>query len=220
MKKKVVSLLLVFTLMFSLSVQAFAAYLPFTDVPENAWYRMYVEFVYSKNIMSGTSSTKFSPGNNLKREDAVVLLGKVYEQEHRTTISSNYSNPFSDVQNSSAYYYKYIGWAKTNGIVNGVSATKFGVGNYVSRKDFCVMIYNYQQKIRRASFKDHSNGYAPPLFDIANLTATEKTAVNALHKGSVVTGDSNGKFRPYDNITRAEVASVMTHLHDKQNWLR
>ena len=48
--------------------------LPFTDVPETAWYRTGVEYCYANGYMSGTTATTFTPNGNLTRAQIVVIL--------------------------------------------------------------------------------------------------------------------------------------------------
>ncbi len=53
---------------------AFAA--GFTDVPSSAWYYSAVNFVTSKGLFNGTSTTQFSPGQAMTRSMFITVLGR------------------------------------------------------------------------------------------------------------------------------------------------
>ena len=50
-------------------------------------------------------------------------------------------NPFVDVTDTSAYYYKAVLWAYENGITNGVDATHFAPGLTVERAMAVAFLY-------------------------------------------------------------------------------
>lgn len=50
--------------------------LPFTDIPSGAYYIAAVKWAYKNGIISGTSSTTFSPNNTVKRQDATLMFYK------------------------------------------------------------------------------------------------------------------------------------------------
>lgn len=51
---------------------------PFTDVPEDAYYRKAVEWAVSNGITAGTSKHTFSPEKKITRGEAVTMLYKLY----------------------------------------------------------------------------------------------------------------------------------------------
>lgn len=53
----------------------FTVDIPFTDV-SNAWYTEYVEFAYSQGLVSGTSTTTFSPNSYVTRAMFITILGR------------------------------------------------------------------------------------------------------------------------------------------------
>jgi len=55
---------------------ASTAALPFTDVPQNAWYYQAVSNACAQNLFAGTSSTAFSPDTAMSRGMFVTVLGR------------------------------------------------------------------------------------------------------------------------------------------------
>jgi len=62
----------------------------FADVDGNAWYTPYVKKAYGAGIITGFSETEFGIGENISREDVVVILNRValkkgiVEEDERT----------------------------------------------------------------------------------------------------------------------------------------
>ena len=48
----------------------------FSDVSQNAWYASAVDFVYSRGLFAGTSTTTFSPNDLMSRGMFVTVLGR------------------------------------------------------------------------------------------------------------------------------------------------
>lgn len=217
MKKRMVSLLLVVVLMFAAAIPASAASLPFSDVPVNAWYLDALNYVYNRNLMLGTSATKFSPNTNLKREEAVEIIGRIYEASTGTTISINQTNPFTDAQDRTKVYYKYVGWAYSKGIIGGTSSTTFGTGRDIMRKDLALMLWNFQYKLGRSPIMY----YSPPQYsDIGSLDATYRNAIDACYIYNIMIGYNGGTtFKPNNYLTRAEMAQTTYNICVNQRWL-
>ena len=72
--KRIFSLFLTVCALFTLSPAAAAH--NFSDVPPDAWYSGYVDYVTQRGIFNGTSSTSFSPASNMTRGMFVTALGR------------------------------------------------------------------------------------------------------------------------------------------------
>lgn len=52
---------------------------PFTDIPQNAYYRKAVKWAYASGLTAGTSKTEFSPDREITRAEAVTMLYRLYK---------------------------------------------------------------------------------------------------------------------------------------------
>ena len=111
---------------------------PFEDVPENAWFRDAVSYVYRNEFMNGTSSTTFDPAGSMTRGMLVTVL---YRIDGSMPVSDEERACFEDI--GGAYYTDAVAWAYSNGIVNGVSATKFDPNRIVTRQEAVTIFYRY-----------------------------------------------------------------------------
>ena len=112
--------------------------LPFSDVPENAWFRDAVSYVYRNEFMNGTSSTTFTPAGSMTRGMLVTVL---YRIDGAAPVSEAERACFEDI--AGAYYTDAVAWAYSNGIVNGVSATRFEPNRIVTRQEAVTIFYRY-----------------------------------------------------------------------------
>lgn len=111
---------------------------PFTDVPSNAPYYDDVQLLYQIGIMSGTSSTTFSPNLSLTRGMLVSLLYRLD--------GCPPANPgarfFIDVSYTD-YYCNAVGWGVENGILAGYGDGYFGPNDVVTREQMATIIFRY-----------------------------------------------------------------------------
>ena len=112
--------------------------IPFTDVSRNNWCYSAVKYVYENKIMSGLNSYTFEPNSKVTRGMLVTML---HNMENKPYVSG--TSKFSDVQNTSEYYYVAVKWAAKNNIVSGYSNGKFGPNDPITREQLAVILNNY-----------------------------------------------------------------------------
>lgn len=179
--------------------------LPFQDVPESAWYRKNVEFVYQNGYMNGTSSTLFSPSQSLTRGMLVTVL---YRIEGEPEVAAEDRSYFADSQGK--YYTDAVGWAKANGIVNGISDTLFGPNNLITRQDAVTIFYRYC--INYLGMEDAGTGDLSGFADSGKVSGYAKAAMTWAVDVGLVNGSRSGSsmvLNPKGNLTRAEAAKIL-----------
>lgn len=112
--------------------------LPFTDVPENAWFWDAVSYVYRNEFMKGTSATTFAPSDSMTRGMLVTVL---YRMDGSVEVTDEERACFEDV--AGAYYTNAVAWAYANGIVNGMTDTTFEPNRVVTRQEAVTIFYRY-----------------------------------------------------------------------------
>ena len=180
----------------------------FNDVPAGSWYVSAVQFVYDNDIMSGTNGGKsFSPNSNLTREQFTQVL---YNNEGKPEVYI--VNPFSDVKKG-AWYTNSVLWAKENGIANGRKDGSFGVGNNITRQDLAMMLYAYAKyKNFDLSMNDNAiDGFT----DKSKVQSYAKNAMNWAVTQGIMSGKGGGRLDPAGKATRAECASMIKKLLEK-----
>ncbi len=201
---RIICMVLIF--MMGLSVFA-SAKGGFSDVSPKKWYYDEVMRAYDEGIMVGVSDSEFAPESPVTREMFVTALSRI-----AMTSVEEYHEPksvFSDVK-TGKWYSDAIEWAATEGIVYGVSDSKFGIGQNVTREQIASFVYRfitaYLYDVKSADkpadkFTDKPSKYA-------------REAVEFMRKTGLMSGKSDGIFAPRDNATRAECAAILVRLKD------
>ncbi len=183
----------------------------FDDVDKSDWYYKNdaVNFVYNMGLMNGTTKTTFSPDAPVTRGMFVTILGRLAGVNVK-----DYSGAtgFTDVSGT-AYYAPYIAWAKENGIVNGITATKFAPEDDVTREQICKLLLEF---CNNYGITVTAVNKAITFADAAEISAYAKKYVKVCQTGGLVNGEKVGSkyfFRPKDSATRAEAATMIRNFY-------
>lgn len=88
------------------------------------------------NLFKGVSAADFDLDRAPTRVEALVMLVRLLGKEN-AALNGNFSHPFTDVPE---WADKYVGYAYSNGITKGISATKFGTDNATSAMYFTFVL--------------------------------------------------------------------------------
>ena len=114
--------------------------LPFTDVPEDAWYADAAAYVYKHGLMAGTSATTFAPDVTTSWAMIATVLWRMAGSP-----VVNYAMTYTDVD-PAAWYGEAVRWATSEGVVTGYGNGLFGTNDPITREQFAVMLYRYAKE--------------------------------------------------------------------------
>ncbi len=171
----------------------------FSDVKSGSWYEPYIKEAYEYGLINGTSATTFTPTGNLLIAEAIALACR---------IDYIYYGKCDPIKSTTPWYQGYIEYAIKN--------------NIISESDY----FNYDALATRSQV---ANIFAKALpkealcainyIDIIPDVPYVKDSTDAiymLYEAGVLTGsDKYGTFNPDDNITRAEIATIVTRMADE-----
>ncbi len=125
----------------------------FSDVKVGSWYAPYVQWAYSKGIVSGVGNGRFNPNAAVSRQDMVVMLynfTKVVRGVPGNISAENYKR-FADAGNLSSYAYNAMNWAIQTGCISGSNDNRLNPKSTAQRaqvaqvaKMYCVNILGYK----------------------------------------------------------------------------
>ena len=174
--------------------------LPFTDVPEGAWYVDAVAYVYRHDLMDGVGSNLFAPNAVLTRAMAVTIL---YRLEGSPAVTTDAG--FNDVA-AGTWYTDAVNWAAANNIVNGVEGNNFDPTGSLTREQMATVLYRYAQyKGADVSAAGDISGFA----DSANVSSWAVDAVKWAVGSGLVNGVEGNALAPQGTSTRAQAATVL-----------
>lgn len=123
--KRLLSLTLAIIMLFGMTMDAAAAS-PYTKEGE---------FLKDIGVLKGGTDGDLMLESNLTREQMVVLISRLYgkESEAEGYLSTN---TFTDLKPENKYYIPFIIWAKDQGLIQGMTASAFGIGQTVTTQQF------------------------------------------------------------------------------------
>ena len=209
MKKRIISLLLVFSLLITLLPTGAMAVEtakdsgtnPFSDVKSTDWFYDAVRYAGEKGFFSGTSATTFEPYGTMTRGMFVTVLGRMAGVN-----AGDYSGVtgFSDVPET-AYYAPYVAWAARYGITGGTGDGKFSPNAFINRQQMAAFFVRYFEAFG-VKYETGANITTTPA-DLDTVAPYARDAVLKLWKQGLLNGDGVN-FSPTGSATRAQASTL------------
>lgn len=167
----------------------------------NHWGRESIDYIVGRGLLSGTSETTFAPNEAMTRGMLVTALGRLAEADTKAYNTSS----FTDVK-ADNIFCPYIEWAYKKGIVQGIGNQRFAPDRAITREEIAVIFANYA-KVTGCKLPATCEKIA--YADASDINGVYKTAVTAMQQAGIMIGDTDNKFNPKANATRAEVSSML-----------
>ncbi len=178
----------------------------FLDVDRRAWYAKSIKAAYEMAMMNGISDTQFYVEGNVTLAQTICMAARIH------SIYYNDGYDFTAI-NGEPWYMPYVRYARANGML---------AAKYDSTRNKTI---NYDQDALRVQFVEILSASLPAdqlaaiketglISDVpADSGEARFEAVYQLYDAGVLTGDGTG-FKPWQTITRAEVAAVVSRMGD------
>ena len=174
---------------------------PFSDISESDVFYEAIKFVYENGYMNGMSNDTFAPNEGLTRAMLVTVL---YRAAGSPIMDE--ANPFTDVADD-AWYYNAVVWAKSIGLVNGITETEFAPEDELTREQLVTIFYRYAEFLGY----DLSIGEDTNILSYEDFADIAEYAIPAMQWacGAGLIDGADGNILPQDSATRALVAMVL-----------
>lgn len=173
----------------------------FKDLSKVPWAKDAIVSLYEGGYVDGVDEETFVPNRIVKREEFIKMLVAALKLKGTAD-----ENKFKDVQ-SGAWYEQYVLTAVKNGLINGINAETFGIGNEMTREDMAVILY------RAVKDKNIETGDVS-FTDKDEISSYALEAAAAMEKSGIISGVDDGKFAPKAAVTRAQTAVCIYRLLD------
>lgn len=185
------------------SFREIAVELPFTDVPEGAWYADAAAYVYEHGLMAGTSATTFAPDATTSRSMIATILWRMAGSP-----VVNYAMNYTDVAQGQ-WCSEAIRWAASEGIVGGYGNGLFGTNDPITREQFAAMLYRFaQEQGYDVSIGENTNILS--YTDVADLSEYAISAMQWAVGAGIINGTGDGStLSPQGQATRAQAAVML-----------
>ena len=225
MKKRIVSLLLVFCMVITLvpanvladEVKGLAETTagqtqtagttaakpenPFADVKSGSWYEAAVLYARANGFFDGTGATTFEPEGSMTRAMFVTVLGRMAGVE-----AADYAGvtDFTDVAEGT-WYAPFVKWAARYGITTGTGSGRFSPDGKITREEMAVFFVRYFETFDAMPKADATVTTEPA--DLNEVSSWAQDAVLKLWALGLLNGDGKS-FAPKDKATRAQTAAL------------
>lgn len=179
--------------------------MPFTDVPEGAWYIEGAKYVYGNFIMSGTSPTTFSPSTPVSRGMIMQILYNMVGQPD-VEGGSNFTDVDEDYWSADA-----IAWAVENGVAGGFGDGTFRPDEGLTREQMAVVLRNFAYQM---GWDISASGDLSRFTDIPEDSWARDALAWAFAEG-LLTGTSGSTMEPAGQASRAQIAVIMMRFCER-----
>ncbi len=154
----------------------------FTDI-KGHWAESIIKDLSEKGIIHGKSMSKFAP------EDSVSLYESIWLAMRIMGIDYDENN-----------------WQETAASMNMYNGEADGA---VSREKFIAIVMNaYEAEYQTYEISINGKSYA----DWDDIDAQYYQQIRGAYKLGIIKGDTDGRLRPQDTLTRAEVAAILSRI--------
>lgn len=181
----------------------------FSDVPKNSNYYTIIQEMRQRNIINGYNDGTFRPTANISRQHASAMIIRY------ANMLSPYKTPaikFADINEESEYYKPMIEMQRRKIFIpdstNNISPTK-----QITRGEVAAALINLLN-LDSVNLDTKNENYT--FYDIK--TSPYRTEIEAAYRAGIVTGYSNGRFKPTDPISRQHFSAMMSRaIEYKEN---
>ena len=167
----------------------------FTDVSKDYWAYSQIQDFVKKGYIEGYGDNTFRPQGPIKRNEFVKIFNKVFGLTNKSGIV------FDDTKDNWAK--DEIDIAVTNGVAQGIGANKFEPEEYITREAAVKMLANYMK------IEDKNHDKIKRFPDYNEISDWARDAFEGNFEKGYIQGTDEGKLAPKNNITRAEVVTLL-----------
>lgn len=169
-----------------------------------------VEYLLEENAISKTLPN-FRPYENITRGQFASIYSKLYH--HTFQLKGLGNTKFNDVPKTNQYY-EFIDMLVRNGIMSGYGywADTFGVNNSLTRGQLAGIIVNYHLPAISNELYGERGGEVSDIFDGKDFKGQWGEALATLDYLGIMSGYSDGSFKPNEPIKRSQFANIMHNI--------
>lgn len=176
----------------------------FDDINDASWAKSDIEKLARKKVISGDGTGNVYPNRTVTREEFITMVVKAFGFN-----PGDAELKFTDVQ-SGAWYEGFVKTAFESGLISGISEDKFGIGEEITRQDMAVILARTAEKLGIQMTAGEES-----FSDMSSAADYAKDAILRMRESGVITGMSDGSFRPEEKATRAQTAVMINRLLGK-----
>jgi uncharacterized protein YjdB len=181
----------------------------FSDVANSHWAYNAISQLSKNGLVNGYPDGTFRPDREMSRAEFVTVLSKALQLPDYKPAAST----FGDVA-ASDWYAGAVETVVHAGIISGYGNGSFGPNDSVTREQASVILVKALGKNNEAAAKMlDSTGFT----DDTAISSWARGFVVAAEEQNLLKGYPDSTFRPQQNMTRAEICTVIKNLLDTKS---
>ncbi len=164
------------------------------------WAYEALAWAVNNGVLVGTSEDKLNPDGYLTRAQMAAMIDRLFNTYKSADISR-----FTDVPRGS-WHHDYIAQAVHMGTFAGYSSSRMGPNENITREQAMVVL------ARTVCLPSAGNSALARFPDRNQVGAWAADAVSAMVERGYVSGYRDGRLNPKGQITRAEMAQIMSNI--------
>ena len=190
---------------------------PFSDI-DTSWAKDYINEAARMGIVNGWQNSEtgiytFMPNDKATRQQMAIILCRMMGVDEVSFKDLSLSGAFTDADSIDDWAYNHakacykLGFMK--GSVDEKGDTVFKPKDRITRQEFFQAIVNVMHLDVNAA-ADYS---LDRFVDASSVSNWAVPATKAIVKAGIIEGDSSGRLNPRSDITRAEIAKIITLIN-------
>lgn len=174
----------------------------FKDIESVPWASSFIQRLEKLKIIKGYDDGNFHPNYNITRAEILKIAINASGSEIPEVNGAGY--PFYDVRWSEDWFAAHAQWAHVNRIFDLQDQNTFNANQRTTRIEALrAIMYAFNATL------DYSG-----VSQFVDVNQEDSVFVNAAVSSGLLGGYSDGTFRPYNLITRAEITKIISNAID------
>lgn len=160
----------------------------FSDIPVGAWYEEAAVWCRENGVVSGTTSTTFSPNETMTH---AMLLTILYRADGTPSVNSE----------DRSWYGDAVAWSGEKGLTADYDNGHLDPNTPISREQIAAILWRYADSPAPGTAADYA--------DESSIAAFAQTAVDWARSTGIMSGVGENRFNPRGTTTRAQTVAVL-----------
>lgn len=176
--------------------------LPFKDVPKGIWYEKFLKTAYENGIIGGTSADAYTPDANLSHAQIIVMVANLHNLQ-----KGGADDIFKYAVDGGHWCSAFLEYCKAEGILDNRYDDKLNA--MVTRDE---MAYYFAGAVSEDVYEKQQE---KEFSDTAEAIYGKE--IRKLAEANIVGGFSDGSYRPFTRVTRAEASVYIANIINLMN---